>query len=151
VAINQYAVGALFLATIALAGLSVIFATRGYLRRTNEQLKNESLDIERIVTNGIWTLIFNPSTGAGKQIRFAAGGDIGEGQNKNETRWRVRDGLLEILNDRGELFSRFRFDPKSRSFEHTNDSDTQSLRFQRLFRQDAPGLSANANNKEEVS
>ena len=42
-----------------------------------------------------------------------------------------KNGLLEILNDAGRIFSRFSCDKSKGMFVHTNDPDTLSIRFQR--------------------
>jgi hypothetical protein len=80
-----------------------------------------------------WKLIFNPNSPKGsKKITFGDDGTIIEGRNNNENTWRIRDGLLEILNSEGQAFSRFRYDQSKGQFLHTNDEDTLSLRSQRI-------------------
>jgi hypothetical protein len=76
--------------------------------------------------------VFNPVTNRTKVVTFAPNGDIGEGRNGNEHKWRINGGRLEILNDRSEVYSRFFLLPDGRSLHHTNDSDTKSIKGQDL-------------------
>lgn len=97
-------------------------------------------ELSTILEDNYWTLIFNPKTPTGrKNIEFRSEFDqtltrfqVGEGQNKNENSWRVVNGLLEIYNDNGEIFSRFRYEKNDNTFIHTNDEDTISIRDQRI-------------------
>jgi len=70
--------------------------------------------------------------GRGKKLTFLDNEEIGEGKNDNESKWRVRRGLLELLNSEGKVFSRFLYDKEKQIFVHTNDEDTLSLRSQRI-------------------
>ncbi len=54
-----------------------------------------------------------------KRISFEPDGDIGEGNNQNETRWRIIEGFLEILNKNGVVFSRFSYDEGREQFRAT--------------------------------
>jgi hypothetical protein len=82
-----------------------------------------------------WILNFNPKSPNGKkQISFRADGSIGKGKNKNESSWRIRNGLLEILDSEGRVHSRFLYAPDSGSFAHTNDLDTLSIKSQEITR-----------------
>jgi hypothetical protein len=63
---------------------------------------------------------------------FHDDGYFGTGGNNNEYKWRVKNGLLEILNDAGRIFSRFSYDKSKGMFVHTNDPDTLSIRFQTI-------------------
>jgi hypothetical protein len=93
---------------------------------------DEQLILEKL-TNRTWRLIFNPASPKGrKKITFSDDGAIKEGQNDNENTWRLRDGLLEILNSEGQVFSRFQYDTSKGIFLHTNDDDTLSIRSQRI-------------------
>jgi hypothetical protein len=78
-----------------------------------------------------YKFVFNPKTGGNKVLTFKSDGNIGEGKNQNECRWRVAGGKLEILNDHGELYSRFFVLPDDR-MHHTNDPDTLSIKGQYL-------------------
>lgn len=42
-----------------------------------------------------------------KRITFLPSGEIGDGKNNHESQWRVTEGKLEIINDKGDVFSRF--------------------------------------------
>ena len=105
-------------------------------------LHNQSSAENKIIDDlikGNWILIFNKSSyfatkkkSGFKKISFDATGDIGEGANANEARWRLQSGLLEILNSDGKIFSRFEYNEKAKNFTHTNDPDTISLRDQMI-------------------
>jgi hypothetical protein len=80
-----------------------------------------------------WLLNYNPAVKEKeKQIEFKDNDEIRIGQNNNESKWRVRDGLLEILNHEGRVFSRFSFDKDQKKFVHTNDPDTLSIKSQTI-------------------
>jgi len=99
----------------------------------NSQITSDSeRQILNALSNIAFRFVFNPATGASKTITFLPDGTIGQGRNPNENTWRVRNGRLEILNSRGELYSRFILLKGHRSFHHTNDPDTQSIRGQYL-------------------
>jgi len=82
------------------------------------------------LVKGSWELVYQPDTQKAKRISFQRGGTIGRGKNKNEYLWRVKEGVLEIINSDGMIFSRFKYSPSSQQLEHTNDEDTLSLRSQ---------------------
>lgn len=63
-------------------------------------------------------------------MRFEPHGRIVEGNNRNEHSWRVVDNKLELLQLDGAVHSRFTFDRKALTFNHTNDADTNSIRDQ---------------------
>ncbi len=87
-----------------------------------------------------WELIYNPVTyeqtkkrSGSKPMSFDEGGVIGEGHNSNESRWQLAGEYLELLDGSGAVFSRFKYDPKKRRFDHTNDEDTKSIRDQYMI------------------
>jgi hypothetical protein len=96
--------------------------------------RKEASDDERIMSllkSKSWMLNYNPaSPGHEKPISFEDDGSIGKGLNNNENKWRVRNGLLEIVNDVGRIFSRFSYDESHKKFVHTNDPDTLSIKSQ---------------------
>jgi hypothetical protein len=81
-----------------------------------------------------YRLQFNPKKGrdGSKIIMFGPEGKILEGSNDNENSWRARNGRLELLNSDGKVFSRFKLDPPTNLFLHTNESDTLSIKGQYL-------------------
>jgi hypothetical protein len=83
-----------------------------------------------ILVSRPFRLVFNPMTKRSKRIVFADGGRIVEGNNRNEHSWRIVDGKLELLRLDGTLQSRVTFDPGNQLFQHTNDTDTVSIRGQ---------------------
>lgn len=105
--------------------------------------KQASLD-QRIVSkvlSGTWYLIFANNVGQSlasgqnyKQLVFEQDGSFSAGSNKNESGWRVLAGFLEILNQRGEVYSRFSYREKDDLFRATGDSDVQALPNQRIVR-----------------
>ncbi len=102
-----------------------------------EKIRKKDNDISLKLTSQEWNLLFNPASNRvdnNKNVKFLENGNIqqigeSKGQN-NETTWRIRDGLLEILNKDGKIFSRFRYNSDKDIFEHTNDDDTLSIRHQ---------------------
>ncbi|MCC8362837.1 hypothetical protein LK996_07075 [Lysobacter sp. A6] len=118
------------------AAISVLVALMALLRsnaavsaRIRVKRRLEDSVLEKLLVSGSWELVFNPTRKSGsKIISFLVDGRIGEGRNANEYGWRVRDGTLEILNEMGAVFSRFR--EVGGHLEHTNDEDTLSLRHQ---------------------
>lgn len=115
----------------------VLFAVTNSLLRKN--LKRLALSkagrLTMLLTEGSWILNFNPDVTQGKKdITFLPDGSIGDGENDNESRWRIQEGTLEILNRGGNVFSRFRYNDEKKRFEHTNDADTLSLRDQVIER-----------------
>jgi hypothetical protein len=80
-----------------------------------------------------WIFNFNPAArGKEKEITFNDDGTIGVGRNNNEHNWRVRSGLLEMLNHEDRVFSRFAYDDAKGWFVHTNDPDTLSIKSQTI-------------------
>jgi hypothetical protein len=96
---------------------------------------SEDEELSRTLISGSdWILNYNPKApGRVKQISFNADGSIGLGKNDNETTWRAKNGLLEILNSKNQIFSRFLYDGASNTFAHTNDDDTLSIKSQQIF------------------
>ncbi len=80
-----------------------------------------------------WLLIFNPINRRSKRITFLSDGEIGSGRNQNESYWRLVNGRLEILNQQRNVFSRFEFNESLGGFEHTNESDTLSIKGQTIL------------------
>lgn len=78
-----------------------------------------------LMSDRAFRLYFNPATGASKVIRFCEGGIVGGG-NHNEHRWRLHRGRLELLASDGQIFSRFRLDPKDGQLKRTDDPDCRS-------------------------
>lgn len=78
-----------------------------------------------------YQLFYHPNdTKMWKYMTFGPNGKIYEGCNANEHSWRIRAGRLEFLDDRGALFSEFRFHNASLSWRHTNALKTRSVRNQ---------------------
>ena len=100
----------------------------------SEKVKKKDLDIYSTLNNSKWRLLFDPDRKTSKIITFLDDGNISDGKNDNENTWRPREGLLEILNKEGKVFSRFRYNPSLGIFEHTNDDDTLSIRHQKISR-----------------
>lgn len=100
-----------------------------------KKTKKKDSDLFSILISKDWKLFMNPQFPEKfKTIKFLDNGNIedngiAKGKN-NETTWRVREGLLEILNSEGKIFSRFRYNKAQDIFEHTNDDDTLSIRHQ---------------------
>jgi hypothetical protein len=86
--------------------------------------------IREIVAGNKFHLTFDPLTGRGKTITFLPNGVIGEGRNHNEHAWRIAGGRLELLEEGGAVHSRFILLSDGKSFHHTNEADTKSLKGQ---------------------
>ena len=92
-------------------------------------------EMKNLLTSGMWKLFHNPSIGPvrSKDISFKATGEIQSGRNDNESKWRITDGTLELLQTDGKVHSRFYFIPESKIFIHTGDADTPSARGQYII------------------
>lgn len=100
-------------------------------RAINDQItQGNEWDIRHAITGTRYKLVFNPHTGNSKTITFLPNGSIGEGRNHQEHSWKIKNGLLEILDARGELYSRFLLLHDKKSFHHTNEPKLQSIRGQ---------------------
>jgi len=91
--------------------------------------------IAKTILSHSFRLIFDPTKGikASKIMTFGPDGKIIEGQNKNESRWQIVDGKLEFIQSDGHIHSRFKFDPESKLFSHTNDDELPSIKGQFLI------------------
>jgi len=90
------------------------------------------LRILKLLYGNRFRLTFNPEAGGSKVITFRDDGLIGEGRNGNEYTWRLSDGRLEIVEQSGDVHSRFVLLPDGKSFHHTNEPPpiTKSIRGQ---------------------
>lgn len=121
--------------------------TRKELSKRQNELKNtlsKSIDpligndnnaIIDFVTTTNLRLFYNPTSGSGssKIMKFSDQGAIIDGKNKNENRWDVRNGRLELFQSDGRIHSRFFYLPESKIFVHTGDADTLSKRGQYII------------------
>jgi hypothetical protein len=97
----------------------------------NAQITNATEQrLRELLLGGKFKFVFNPASGGSKQLTFLPNGDIGDGRNSNEHKWRIVDGCLEILSGDGAVYSRFVLLDDNVSLHHTNDPDTRSLRGQ---------------------
>ncbi len=86
-----------------------------------------------ILVSNTWTLFIDPNRNQRtKPMRFGPDGEILEGDNENEYRWRCIDGKFEMLQEDGRIHSRFFYNTDTGQFESTNDPDTRSRPNQRL-------------------
>lgn len=86
--------------------------------------------IKRAVGGKRFRFVFNPETKRQKTVSFWPNGEIFEGRNNNENRWRVRRGLLEIIAADNRPYSSFRMEETSGRLIHTNDIKSRSIRGQ---------------------
>lgn len=116
--------------TQVVAGLIAIVALAGWAYMpVGWPFKNRQL--RKIIKERRFRMNYNPTKErANKHVTFLPDNRIGEGQNDQEHRWRIRRGKLEILDANGAVYSRFRFDPPSGRLVHTNEPDTRSVRNQ---------------------
>lgn len=94
------------------------------------QKKQELHTLQELLLSRPYRLFFNPDTKRSKRIVFNGDGLIVEGNNKNEHSWRVKNELLELVQLDKKVHSRFSYNKTKDIFEHTNDSDTLSIRGQ---------------------
>lgn len=94
----------------------------------------EDEELKHTVQLVTWRLYYNPNDpDRSKIIKFSPNGKICEGANDNESKWRIVNGNLELIDRTGTVFSRFSFDRKRLMLRHTNDPDTRSLRRQYMM------------------
>lgn len=106
----------------------------------NAQITNATEQrLRELLLGGKFKFVFNPASGGSKQLTFLPNGDIGDGRNSNEHKWRIVDGCLEILSGDGAVYSRFVLLDDNVSLHHTNDPDTRSLRGQYIKRDAVTG------------
>jgi hypothetical protein len=77
-----------------------------------------------------YRLFFNPEVpglSKTKIMQFGNDGRILEGQNKNESSWRIRSDFLELVDEQGGVHSRFYYSPSDGRFYQTNDPDNGSI------------------------
>lgn len=92
--------------------------------------KKELHTLEELLLSRPYRLFFNPETKRSKRIVFNNDGLIIEGNNRNEHSWRIKDDFLELIQLDKRVHSRFIYNKENDIFEHTNDSDTLSIRGQ---------------------
>ena len=92
--------------------------------------KKKSSTLVELLESRPYRLFFNPETKRSKRMVFGGDGLIVEGNNRNEHSWRVHDGFLELIQLDKRIHSRFSYNKDKDIFEHTNDSDTLSIRGQ---------------------
>lgn len=92
-------------------------------------------EISKVLRGSPFRLFYNPEYGrkGSKIMMFGPSNRILEGQNNNEHTWRIVGGKLELVQADGKVHSRFDYNPNSKVFTHTNESDTLSKRGQFLI------------------
>jgi hypothetical protein len=120
-------IGIVFLRILAAIGAAAILAIVVRLFKPLKwPFKNRKL--KNIILSGRkFRFIYNPTSGASKIVTFSQNGEIGEGQNKNEYKWLIRRGKLDIFNIEKILYSRFSYDSKRGRLIHTNDPQCRSI------------------------
>lgn len=112
-----------------------LFLQRGFTRqiRALEAQSNtpriSQSELTQLLLDHTFRFFFNPSLSLNKSkvMRFGPKGAILEGGNKNETTWRIRDGLFEFMNAKNEINSRFYYSPKDQTFYQMPDTDTVAV------------------------
>lgn len=98
----------------------------------DQQTKQES-ELARRLMSSSWILDYAPYDPEGRRtVRFGAKGSIGSQTQGPEKIWKIRNGLLELLDEEGRIQSRFSYDAGADEFRHTNDKDLSSTKNQRL-------------------
>ena len=103
----------------------------GDLQKALPDCKIPAAAIKAALIGTKYRLFFNPKVpglSKTKIMRFGENGTILEGQNNNESSWRIRSGFLELLDSDAHVHSRFYYNPDNNRFSHTNDPDTGSIR-----------------------
>lgn len=88
-------------------------ATTSSKKRAETDL-NHADGIEKALLSSCYKLYYRDANS--KKMRFLGGGEIADGKNNNEHTWRIVDNKLELLNNAGAVFSRFRHEPVTKSF-----------------------------------
>lgn len=75
-----------------------------------------------------YRLYFNPERGksGSKKITFLSDGNVDQGRNANENRWRIKDGALEMIQENGLVHSKFYFFNQKKLFINRPEDDTQT-------------------------
>ncbi len=85
-------------------------------------------EIVDLLKGRTFNLYFNPKQKDGyKTITFLANGNIGEGRNENEDRWKITNGKLEIFSEDNKIHSRFNYLVDSNIFMLTGDIETKAF------------------------
>lgn len=95
---------------------------------------NELSFLEKFIIGKKLHFVYNPRTKNSKIIEFISNGNIGEGRNNNEYRWKIDQDRLIIYNNLNQVYSRFYYDIGTNSMKNTNEADTLSLRDQFITR-----------------
>jgi hypothetical protein len=119
--------GVVVLSILATVGASAILAATGWLLGPLKWWFQRRRLLKIILRDRRFRFVYNPGEGKNKAVTFLLDGRIGEGQNGNENRWRIRRGRLEILALDGRLYSRFAYNPETGRLAHTNDPDCRSI------------------------
>lgn len=92
------------------------------------------IEMKEAILGQPYKLVFNSKKGKSgeKLMLFGSNGKILEGNNQNESSWRIENGKLELIQTDGQVHSRFNFDLHTKVFTHTNDNDTKSTKGQYL-------------------
>ncbi|WP_407166612.1 hypothetical protein [Bradyrhizobium sp. ORS 111] len=100
-------------------------------RATNDRIMRDTeAAIAAAIRSNRYRFVYNPLTNKSKVVRFGVNGEISEGRNGNEYRWRISGARLEIINDKNQVYSRFFLLPDKITLHHTNDPDLPSLKGQ---------------------
>lgn len=100
-------------------------------RATNDRITRDTeAAIMAALRTNRYRFVYNPLTNKSKVVRFNENGEISEGRNGNEYRWRITNSRLEIINDKDRVYSRFFLLPDKVTLHHTNDPDLPSLKGQ---------------------
>lgn len=103
------------------------FSSSKFADFNSQYLSVQDSQLEKLLVNHAWQMVYNPSNNRSKPITFEAGGTILDGRNENENHWRMRNGRLELLQSDGNVHSRFVYVPANRSFQHTCEPDLPSM------------------------
>lgn len=127
--------GTIILSILAGIGLAAILAVRSWILAPLKWLL-QAKRLRKIIGSACqFRFVYNPDANKSKIVTFLPDGQISEGRNNNENKWRIKKGRLEILAVDGKWYSRFKHDPETGRLVNTNDPGTRSVHGQYLVPQ----------------
>lgn len=99
----------------------------------NDRIRSHAdADMRSVLLRNRFRFVFNPESGKWKSMTFLPDGTIGEGRHPNENTWRINNGRLELVEQSGDVHSRFVYDKDNVKFNHTGEADLKSVTGQSL-------------------
>ena len=105
-----------------LVGVVIEKSSTAFADKIKRDEAQEDEEVMTVLKSKTWLLNYSKS-GKGKEITFEDEDRIGSGLSDTLHSWRVKNGLLEILNNQGQIYSRFSFDRDKQVFDPRYDID----------------------------